>query len=224
MKQTAVSGYRTESSHNSVVVAVAVAEAAPIVRAGLNACLRRLPGLGDVDVVPIDVTSYKELVDVVSADGLSSRLPAPCVVIANPAFTPQFTPETLRADTHRDSLPVVALSTGMYSPTALRAYDAVISVVDETDTLASTLRPFLLPGNSEPQTDREPLSTREKEIVVLVVKGLTNKEIADKLFLSVHTVITHRRNIARKLEIHSATGLTIYAIVNKLVDLSDIHL
>ena len=57
-----------------------------------------------------------------------------------------------------------------------------------------------------------------------VVKGFTNKEIADKLYLSPHTVITHRRNIARKLDIHSSTGLTIYAIVNKLVDLSDIRL
>ena len=72
--------------------------------------------------------------------------------------------------------------------------------------------------------DKEALSNREKEIVTLVVKGLTNKEIAEQLFLSVHTVVTHRRNIARKLEIHSATGLTIYAIVNGLVDLADLHL
>lgn len=53
---------------------------------------------------------------------------------------------------------------------------------------------------------------------------MTNKEIADNLFISVHTVITHRRNIARKLEIHSATGLTIYAIVNHIVDISEIKL
>lgn len=71
---------------------------------------------------------------------------------------------------------------------------------------------------------KEPLSLREKEIITLVTKGLTNKEIADRLFLSVHTVITHRRNIARKLEIHSATGLTIYAIVNKLIDISEVNL
>ena len=66
------------------------------------------------------------------------------------------------------------------------------------------------------------MSQREKEIVVCVVKGLTNKAIADKLFISIHTVITHRRNIARKLQIHSPAGLTIYAIVNKLVDLQDV--
>ena len=68
----------------------------------------------------------------------------------------------------------------------------------------------------------EPLSAREKEIIVCVVKGMTNKQIADALCISAHTVITHRRNIAAKLQIHSAAGLTIYAIVNKLVELSEI--
>jgi len=53
---------------------------------------------------------------------------------------------------------------------------------------------------------------------------MTNKETAEKLFLSIHTVITHRRNIARKLQIHSPAGLTIYAIVNKLVELSEVKM
>lgn len=70
--------------------------------------------------------------------------------------------------------------------------------------------------------EHEPLSAREREIIICVVKGLTNKEIADELCISTHTVITHRRNIAAKLQIHSAAGLTIYAIVNKLVELSEI--
>ena len=51
---------------------------------------------------------------------------------------------------------------------------------------------------------------------------MTNREIADRLYLSTHTVITHRRNIARKLQVHSASGLTVYAIVNKLIELNDI--
>ena len=53
---------------------------------------------------------------------------------------------------------------------------------------------------------------------------MNNKETAEKLFLSIHTVITHRRNIARKLQIHSPAGLTIYAIVNKLVELSEVKM
>lgn len=73
-----------------------------------------------------------------------------------------------------------------------------------------------------PASTKEALSDREKEIIVGVVKGLTNKEIADQLFISIHTVLTHRRNIAKKLEIHSPAGLVIYAIVNGIVAIDDI--
>lgn len=68
------------------------------------------------------------------------------------------------------------------------------------------------------------LSQREKEIVTCVAKGMANKEIADKLCLSINTVTTHRRNIARKLRIHSSAGITIYAIVNKLVTLEEVNM
>ena len=74
------------------------------------------------------------------------------------------------------------------------------------------------------QENAEQLSDREKDVVVCVVQGMQNKEIADHLFISINTVITHRRNIARKLQIHSAAGLTIYAIVNGLVDISSVKL
>ena len=67
------------------------------------------------------------------------------------------------------------------------------------------------------------LSERENDVLVQIVKGLSNKEIADVLCISVHTVITHRKNITRKLHIHSTAGLTIYAIVHKLIDLNNLE-
>lgn len=72
--------------------------------------------------------------------------------------------------------------------------------------------------------DAEALSEREREVVVALVQGMSNKQIASHLFISTNTVITHRRNIARKLQIHSEAGLTIYAIVNGLVDISTVKL
>lgn len=81
---------------------------------------------------------------------------------------------------------------------------------------------LVLHNNDSTSDNGDQLSQREKEIIIHVVKGLTNKEIAEKLYISVHTVITHRRNISKKLEIHSPAGLTIYAIVNKLVELDEI--
>ena len=77
--------------------------------------------------------------------------------------------------------------------------------------------------NQTPNSD-EQLSDREKDVIIALVQGMSNKEIADHLFISVNTVITHRRNIARKLQIHSPAGLTIYAIVNDLVDISTVKL
>ena len=71
---------------------------------------------------------------------------------------------------------------------------------------------------------QESISEREKDVIICVVQGMANKEIADHLNISPNTVITHRRNIAKKLQIHTPAGLTIYAIVNNLVDISSVKL
>lgn len=72
--------------------------------------------------------------------------------------------------------------------------------------------------------DSESLSDREKDVIVCLVQGMTNKEMADQLCISVNTVITHRKNIARKLQIHSPAGLTVYAIAKGLVDITTVKL
>ena len=74
----------------------------------------------------------------------------------------------------------------------------------------------------KPEPVTEDLSEREKDVLIQVVKGLSNKEIADVLCISMHTVISHRKHITSKLNIHSTAGLTIYAIVNKLVDINSL--
>ena len=78
-------------------------------------------------------------------------------------------------------------------------------------------------GNATAQNP-DALSDRVKDVIISLVQGMSNKEIADHLCISINTVITHRRNIARKLQIHSPAGLTIYAIVNGLVDISTVKL
>lgn len=78
------------------------------------------------------------------------------------------------------------------------------------------------PEENRDDLPQSTLSDREKEIIAEVAKGLTNKEIADKLNISIHTVTTHRKNISRKTGINSISGITVYAIINKLVDLNDL--
>ena len=77
-------------------------------------------------------------------------------------------------------------------------------------------------GNNE-RARTDILSEREKDVLICIAKGMNNKEIADHLFLSVHTVTTHRRNISNKLQIHTTAGLIIHAIVNRMVDVTDIQ-
>lgn len=62
------------------------------------------------------------------------------------------------------------------------------------------------------------LSGREIEVLVLITKGLINKEIADKLNISLTTVISHRKNITEKLGIKSVSGLTVYAVMNGYIE------
>lgn len=68
---------------------------------------------------------------------------------------------------------------------------------------------------------QEEISTREASIVKYIALGYTNREIADQLFISSHTVVTHRKNITRKLGIKTVPGLTIYAIINNIIDIDD---
>ena len=94
----------------------------------------------------------------------------------------------------------------------------------EDDILRPAMTKVMPPIHRRHQMpESEELSDRERDVLVQVVRGLSNKEIADVLCISMHTVISHRKNITRKLNIHSTAGLTIYAIVNKLVDLNSLE-
>ena len=66
--------------------------------------------------------------------------------------------------------------------------------------------------------EQSDLSDREKEILISIAKGMQNKEIADQHNISIHTVISHRKNISKKTGIKSVSGLTIYALLNNLIN------
>jgi DNA-binding CsgD family transcriptional regulator len=102
----------------------------------------------------------------------------------------------------------------------LDCFDATIELYDSTSHILEQIELIedkTEQNNSLNNTEGEELSPRENAIVALVAKGHTNKEIADMLNISVHTVITHRKNISKKTGIKSISGLTMYAMLNKLI-------
>ena len=85
------------------------------------------------------------------------------------------------------------------------------------------LNPYLQHNNGTSKNrTSSTLTEREIDVLKLVAFGKTNKEIADELFISFHTVISHRKNITEKLGIKSISGLTVYAILNNLIDTTSI--
>lgn len=145
----------------------------------------------------------------------------PDILMVNPASLGMFSLQQLRKESGNPEMKCVAVQLAFVDNLTLKSYDEAISIYDDAETIVNKL--FKLTKDPEQDRRYESLSSREKEVIACVVQGLTNKQIADKLYISTHTVITHRRNIAAKLGIHSPAGLTIYAIVNKLVELDDIR-
>ena len=119
---------------------------------------------------------------------------------------------------------VVAISGPGLTEEAIRQYDGSVSLYDNREDVLRKIRSSMESTQSEPMvSDGGELSSREKEILVCVAKGMLNKEIADKLNLSIYTVITHRKNITRKTGIKTVAGLTVYALLNGLIDMSSVQ-
>lgn len=200
-------------NNNSATIKLVIADNSPIVRSGLIAVLRHIPGL---KIQPYEVQTQSSLQNYIF-------MHEPDLVIVNPIFDGWFDIKAFKAGLKKTSIKFMALLSAVIDSAVLKDYNDSFTIYDDVEQISTKIAKLLSEDSDKDQSaENENLSQREKEIIVGVVKGLTNKEIADKLCLSIHTVITHRRNVSRKLQIHSPAGLTIFAIVNGLVELNDI--
>lgn len=119
---------------------------------------------------------------------------------------------------------VFALLYGYAETEVLKQYNGTIEITDDAAAIVRKLKQ-VIESNQETTdtTDNYELSDREREILASVARGMTNKEIADTHNISIHTVISHRKNISRKTGIKTVAGLTVYALLNNLIDQSDIE-
>jgi len=115
----------------------------------------------------------------------------------------------------------VGLVYNFYEPQLLSNFNFLIQITDNTDTILDAFHRQIHLQEDGQSMEHEQLSEREVDVLRLITQGLSNKEIADKLNISIHTVISHRKNISQKTGIKSQSGLTIYAISNKIISLED---
>lgn len=192
---------------------LAVAETSYIIRKGLVYALSQSP-------IVSKVVELKELEDI----NYQISILNPDAVLINPMLLGHSHKGDVKQQLNLEKrVAVIALVYNLIDERFYKSYDAVIRINDSESKIEEILSECLNKDVAK-ENDQEELSDREKDILKSIVKGMSNKEIAEFHKISIHTVITHRRNIGRKLEIHSVSGLTIYAILNKLVDITDIQL
>ncbi|MBR4137184.1 MAG: response regulator transcription factor [Bacteroidales bacterium] len=193
---------------------IIIVEPSPIVSAGLVSYFD--------DINQVSIVSQLDRID-----RMEEKLAAynPDILIINPLLIAYDTNEHfLKICRDFSNVIPVALVTSYVDAGILKQFKDVIEINDSKQKVVTKIFNLLSDNNlTQDKPENIELSNRETDVLVALVKGLTNKEISDKLYISVHTVITHRKNIVRKTGIKSVSGLTVYALLNNLVDESEIY-
>ncbi len=144
------------------------------------------------------------------------------LLIIDPALLGFYNREFLsQLSKEHPQLIIIALVTSCLDHSMLTPYHGVIEINDTRSKIISKMNEFAQSETTKNADDVE-LSKRETDVLVAVAKGMMNKEIADQMNISIHTVISHRKNITRKTGIKSVSGLTVYALLNNLIDEKDL--
>ncbi len=193
---------------------IIIVEPSPIVSAGLASYFD--------DCKQISIVSQLDRID-----RMEEKLAAfnPDVLIINPLLIAYDANEHfIKICRDYSNVIPVALVSSYVDAGILKQFKDVIEINDSKQKVVTKIFNLLNDNKlTQDKSESVELSNRETDVLVALVKGMTNKEISDKLFISVHTVITHRKNIIRKTGIKSVSGLTVYALLNNLVDESEIY-
>ena len=160
-----------------------------------------------------------------NADRLEEKIISynPKILIINP-LSLHYKDTAVKIQSSFPDLIVIALVSSYIEKEMLMKFDEVIEMNDTKQKIANKIFNILKTKTFESsQNESIELTNRERDVLVALVKGLKNKEISEKLFISIHTVITHRKNIIKKTGIKSVSGLTVYALINNIIDEIEIN-
>lgn len=187
---------------------VMIATPSRIIGRGLAGIVDRIPDMSVVGTVD-GMQSCIERVGVLAPDVL---------IVDSSFFVPLSRVQIYSAYPELQDKTVVCLVSNVSADWLVRQFDGSISIYDDEERVERKLREAIENCDAEPHRENNEISDREREVLVLIAGGMINKEIADRLNISVHTVIAHRKNISRKTGIKSVAGLTVYAMMNNLLD------
>ena len=144
----------------------------------------------------------------------------PDLIVLNPTLIDYSKHQSFRSlFQEAPQIPIIALVYAYFDPIWLKNFNAVIDINDDKMKIETKLNEVFSHTTVHSETtELYELSERERGVLIELSKGQTNKEVAEKLHISVHTVITHRKNIVRKTGIKSIAGLTVYAMLNNLIE------
>ncbi len=146
------------------------------------------------------------------------------ILVTNPMQLVNRTKEVKKIRNNNPNLSIIGINLGLIDNELMQLLDDTFTVYDSTNQVLNKLYKTTESNDSKSNSNTDNLTEREIDVLTNLVHGKSNKEIADTLNISIHTVVTHRKNISAKTGIRSQSGLTIYAISKKIISIDEIDL
>lgn len=190
------------------VINIGIIEPSPIVIEGIESLLLKLP-------LRINIILIRDFEDMTSKNSLRNL----DFLIINPT---QLFNRVRQVKMFRFENPKIrwfGIVYAVFDKETLSNFDEIISIDDTRDTILKKIQKHI---KSTDDRNSNSLSDREIDVLKEIVRGRSNKEIADVLNISIHTVMSHRKNIMQKTGIKSQAGLTVYALTNNILNVENI--
>lgn len=191
-----------------------IIEPSEIIREGIKLFLEKNPSFQVMTCFP-DLQSFEEKI-------IKENFQ---VILFNPVLIKFFKSYNVRnLFANYPNVCLIAILYQYVDAETLQYFDGVLDIFDDGAIISKKTTKIIETAQQQDSqtTENIELSDREKDTLIALAQGLTNKEIADKLHISTHTVISHRKNIVRKTGIKTVSGLTLYALFNNLVSQDDL--
>ncbi len=146
------------------------------------------------------------------------------ILVTNPMQLVNRTKEVRKLKNNYQNLSIIGINMGIIDKDLAHLLDDTFTVYDSVPQVLNKIVKSSANNDNKNSTKSDNLTEREIDVLTNLVHGMSNKEIAETLNISIHTVVTHRKNISAKTGIRSQSGLTIYAISKKIVAIDDIDL